>query len=414
MIEFGRKAELKRLFAFKGNGKIKVVTGLRRVGKSYLLSPLFKRELLSCGYSEEQIAELNLLGKDYGISTPTQLAEAIKKEIGRSTKFLIIDEAQLAGPGFAKVLLSFRSVRPDVDCYITGSNSDILSKDIVQQFKGMAKEIKVTPLTLSEIRESIPDYPLSKYLRFGGIPLVLNCVSDESKEEELRDLWANTYLSDIHDRFEGQLISERLQKEIIVFILTNITSPTSEKSIAKKILGRLHPSNEEIAQLHAEIGDLVQAARDAFLLIGFEQKGLVDSYEGTTQCPVGRMLKNYCADLGLLQIISESLSKDGDALENAVFLRILSKGFLPHGETVRKDDGRKGEVDFVYKDSQHTHFIQVAYMLNETNRYRELDFLAEQTPNRGSKTEVVCFDCRLDSIPDGIEIYQGEAFFTNR
>ncbi len=407
MIEFGRKKELKRLLSLRGNGKIKVVTGLRRCGKSYLLYPLFTRELLLRGISSADIVELNLVGKDYGIDTPEKLSKAIKESVGPNTKFLIVDEAQRAGDGFAGVFLALLSSRPDVDCYITGSNSDILSKDIVRQFKGKAKEVKVSPLTFAEIREAIPDYPFEKYLRFGGLPLILNCEDDESRETELRDLWENTYLSDIHDRFKGKLISERAQKGIIIGILSNITSPTSEKRITKTILGGLHQTKAETAQMHAEIGDLIQAARDSFLLIGFEQIGL----EPSNEWMIENSLKNYCVDVGLLRAISKSYSIDGDALENAVFLRIISKGCETHGEEIMRNDGTKGEVDFVYEKAGKTHFVQVAFLLSETNRHRELSFLEEKAGDSLFVPEMVCHECRIKDVPDGIHMFVGEEFF---
>ncbi len=403
MIEFPRENEIASLLKRRDNGKIKVVTGLRRCGKSFLLFTLFKRRLLSIGVKAEEIAELNVLEAGGKVFDPASLAGAIGKAMSARTKVLLLDEIQLAGEGFQRPLLSLLSLRPDIDCYVTGSNSRILSKDIVKLFKGKANEVRVSPLSLAEIRERIPGYPLESYLRFGGIPLVLNCETDEAREEELRDLWENTYLQDINERFKGRLLSERTKKEIVVHILSNLTSPTSERKIAKRIAARMHPSGEEWMETKAEVMDLVQAAQDSFLLIGFEQRR--DREDPRIETP----LKNYCVDLGLLRTISESASIDADVFENAAFLRLRAHGYAPYGLEVVCADGSKSEVDFVYEARGRTHLVQVAYFLTESNSRREIGYLAEQT--RACISELVCHDNYVRSIPGGIKVFVGKEFF---
>ena len=216
-MQIKRDRYLKQLIDFAWDGQVKVVTGIRRCGKSYLLNPLYKDYLLSTGVEEDHILSVALdLAKDIRYRDPLALASFVRERVsGSDGKFyLFVDEIQLSDEvpnpylpegkaiTFYDAMNDLRSL-PNLDIYVTGSNSKMLSGDILTEFRGRSDEIRMHPLTFSEYYSAVGgdrQEAFDVYAAFGGMPLVLARPDDEAKAAYLRSLFSEVYLKDIVDR----------------------------------------------------------------------------------------------------------------------------------------------------------------------------------------------------------------------
>lgn len=177
---FKRRKEVEKLISFIGNGKVNVVTGLRRSGKTYLLDTVFKNKLINETklYNESDFGLLYLDGENKNIREETQLDSKLSEFRQSNKKIVIIDEVQLVN-GFASSLKAFVKRNKDISVFVTGSNSDLLSKEIIDKFQGYAESLIVSPLTYKEILEEMSSYSLDSYLTFGGLPYVTKLADGE-------------------------------------------------------------------------------------------------------------------------------------------------------------------------------------------------------------------------------------------
>ena len=203
MKEIQRKVYLDRLISRRENGVIKIITGIRRCGKSYLLDPIFKNYLIQSGVREDHIIKLELdkeENKKYRDSHV--LNEYIKSLIkDKEMYYILLDEIQLV-EGFEAVLNGFLYER-NLDVYVTGSNSKFLSSDIITEFRGRGDEVKIFPLSFSEYIENFEGDKYeawNEYVLYGGLPLILSKKTDEEKAKYLKDLFEQTYIKDIVER----------------------------------------------------------------------------------------------------------------------------------------------------------------------------------------------------------------------
>ncbi len=209
MKKIERKEYLDKLINRKDNGLIKVITGIRRCGKSYLLDPIFMDYLKSIGIKDDHIIKLELdreKNKEY--LNAKALDEFIRSKITDSDMYyVILDEIQLV-EGFEYVLNGFLYEK-NIDVYVTGSNSKFLSSDIITEFRGRGDQIKAFPFSFSEVVEALDgnkdeSWPL--YVTYAGLPLVLSKKTDEEKSEYLKELFEQTYIKDIIERNNVQRI----------------------------------------------------------------------------------------------------------------------------------------------------------------------------------------------------------------
>lgn len=177
---FKRRKEVEKLISFIGNGKVNVVTGLRRSGKTYLLDTVFKNKLINETklYNESDFGLLYLDGENKNIREETQLDSKLSEFRQSNKKIVIIDEVQLVN-GFASSLKAFVKRNKDISVFVTGSNSDSLSKEIIDKFQGHAESLIVSPLTYKEILEEMSSCSLDSYLTFGGLPYVTKLADGE-------------------------------------------------------------------------------------------------------------------------------------------------------------------------------------------------------------------------------------------
>lgn len=242
MIEIKRDRYLNQLIEKQGNGAVKIVTGVRRCGKSYLLFELFRKHLLSEGVKKEHIIALSLdddENEEY--LDPAKLSQYLKSKITNEDDifYILLDEAQLAiteeeykGKGMIRLYGILNSLlrHRNVDIYITGSNSKFLSSDILTEFRGRGDEIRVHPLSFAEFMSVYSGDPYSgyrDYSLYGGLPYVVTAKTAEEKIRYLNNLFKNTYLRDIIDRhnLKGDIVMDTLV-DILSSDTATLTNPT--------------------------------------------------------------------------------------------------------------------------------------------------------------------------------------------
>ena len=250
-MEINRDIHLGRLIKSKHNGMIKVVTGIRRCGKSYLLMNLFRQHLLDEGVREDHIVMLDLENRrNKKLRDPDALLYWIDSQIveyknsGDVPKdewyYVMLDEVQLV-PEFEDVLNSYLSIK-NVDVYVTRSNSKFLSKDVITEFRGRGHEIHVTPLSMSEFVGAHPELTfaeaLDQYMTYGGLPVV--CLESDVREKEayLKGLFEKTYLTDIQERYHikgSEIMGELI--DVVASGIGGLTNPTKIENTFKTVKG---------------------------------------------------------------------------------------------------------------------------------------------------------------------------------
>lgn len=375
MADFKRTKEVNTLLSFLGNGKVNIVAGLRRVGKTYLLDTLLKNKLVHelKTYKENDIGILYLDSIDKDIRKEQQLDKELNKLANEKKKIIIIDEVQLVSD-FVSSLKAFVKVHPNITVYVTGSNSDILSKQIIAMFQGYAEMLVVNPLTYKEIIELIPQYSLDEYVAYGGLPYIV-LEKPEKKAIELSKIFNELYERDVNSKISSHLkyLSRNHIKEIINLVATS-TSPVSPAKEAKKLMKGLVRTNIDEILIAKEINDILSVFEDSFLL----KHILIDDYEKRTPLEnLGLNKKYYFSDNGLRYINCLSINKAmGCCLENAIFIHLAAKGITPTGYLIINDKNQiDGEIDFNYKVGKKQFLIQVTHTINKNDYKREIENL---------------------------------------
>ena len=216
MIYFERKEYLNKLISAEGNGMIKIITGIRRCGKSFLLFNIFRKHLLERGVTENHIIQVNLEDRrNRKLRDPDALLEYIDAQIVNKEKYyILLDEVQMVKE-FEDVLNSYLHVE-NAEVYVTGSNARFLSKDVITEFRGRGWEIRIHPLSFSEYYEVVGgemQQALETYYLYGGLPAVVQMGSPEAKQNYLREIYETVYLKDVLDR--NRLKNPEGMKELV-------------------------------------------------------------------------------------------------------------------------------------------------------------------------------------------------------
>lgn len=379
-MEIKRDIHLRRLINSKHNGMIKVVTGIRRCGKSYLLMNLFKQHLLDEGVSENHIVMLDLENRrNKKLRDPDNLLEWIDSQIveykatGDVPKeewyYVILDEIQLV-PEFEDVLNSYLSIR-NVDVYVTGSNSRFLSKDVITEFRGRGHEIHVTPLSLNEYIGANPgmtfEEALDLYLTYGGLPVV--CLEPDVREKEayLKGLFETTYLTDIQERYHirgDEVMSELI--DVVASGIGGLTNPTKIENTFKTV--------KKIGVGKNTIKQYLEILEESFLVrkaVRYDVKGR--KYIDTPQ-------KYYFEDLGLRNArIGFRQVEKTHLMENLVYNELRLHGYTVDVGVVthntKDSEGRSQrlhlEVDFVCNRGSERVYVQSAYALPDREKVEQ-------------------------------------------
>ena len=261
-MEIKRDAYLQQLIERKDNGMIKVITGIRRCGKSFLLFTIFKRYLLENGIGSDHIIEIALDGiENEELRDPKMCFKYIKDAVKDDGKYyLLLDEVQFM-PRFEEVLNSLLRMS-NIDVYVTGSNSRFLSSDIVTEFRGRGDEIRIYPLSFAEfysVYDGDYDDAWDDYMIYGGLPQVVGFQSERQKADYLKNIFANVYLKDVIERNKIQNVDEI---GILVDVLASaIGAPTNPSKIANTFA-----SQRQMTYTNKTISNHIDYLADAFLI----------------------------------------------------------------------------------------------------------------------------------------------------
>lgn len=359
MKEIQRKVYLDRLISRRENGVIKIITGIRRCGKSYLLDPIFKNYLIQSGVREDHIIKLELdkeENKKYRDSHV--LNEYIKSLIkDKEMYYILLDEIQLV-EGFEAVLNGFLYER-NLDVYVTGSNSKFLSSDIITEFRGRGDEVKIFPLSFSEYIENFEGDKYeawNEYVLYGGLPLILSKKTDEEKAKYLKDLFEQTYIKDIVERNNIQRVD--ILDSIINMLASSIGSLTNPKKIYDTFV-----SNGEKEISFNTVNSYIKYIEDAFII------NKSDRYDVKGKKYILTPQKYYFSDIGLRNArLNFRQQEENHIMENIIYNELIIRGYnVDVGVVEVRDDNKSRkqlEIDFVCNLGNKRYYIQSALNLD--------------------------------------------------
>lgn len=366
-----RSKYIDQLVRSKGNGLIKIVTGLRRSGKSFLLKKLFRQHLLDEGVAEDHIIIIDMESrKNKNFKDPDFLLDWVEKEMkDDSTYYIIIDEVQEVND-FVEVL-STLSVTEGADVYVTGSNSRFLSSDVVTEFRGRGDEIHVWPLSFAEfmsVYESSKEEGWAEYLMFGGLPQLLTQVGDDKKADFLRRLYRTVYLRDIYERNPIEMKAEF--EELSKTVASSIGAPVNAQNIANTFKSVSKVQDLSVKTISTYLGYM----QDSFLIEKSER------YDIKGRKYIGALYKYYYQDIGLRNaILSFRQNETTHIMENVIYNEMRMRGWLVDVGNIfhrfRNEAGKQQrvtlEVDFVCNKGSERIYIQSAYKMPDVEKMEQ-------------------------------------------
>lgn len=374
-MQIKREFYLQQLINGKQNGLIKIVTGIRRCGKSFLLFKLFKQHLLKAGVDAEHIIQIALDDiESADLREPLTLYKCIKAKMkDDDLYYILLDEVQLV-PRFEDVLNSLLRI-DNADVYVTGSNSKFLSSDIITEFRGRGDEIHLYPLSLSEYCEGTglsPAEAWKDYYTYGGLPHILALETEKKKFDYLDNLFESVYLIDILER---QRIKNKAEfEELVKIIASGIGAPTNPAKLANTFKS-VKNVNIDPTTIDRYLGYM----QDAFLIEKSER------YDVKGKKYIGSFAKYYYSDLGLRNVIlGLRQQEETHIMENIIYNELRRRGCKVDVGMVEQrfvdDDGKwkrkQLEVDFVVNQGNQRYYIQSALALpNEDKRKQEMGSL---------------------------------------
>lgn len=368
--QINRDKYLDKLVHAIGNRMIKVVTGMRRCGKSYLLFTIFHNYLLEHGTDEDHIIEVDLENrKNKALRDPDALLDYIFSRItDKEHYFVLLDEVQLV-PEFEDVLNSFLK-ESNVDVFVTGSNAKFLSKDVITEFRGRGDEIRIHPLSYKEFadfRNGEPLMMLREYLTYGGLPQVVTETDDRKKVAYLKQQFTHTYLKDIRERY-GIMNDDDLD-ELVSTIASTVGSLTNPTNLANAFR-----SEKKSGITRDTIAKYLEYMEDAFMI----ERSVRYDIRGKRY--IDTPYKYYFGDVGLRNARIDFRQKDdGHLMENMLYNELRGLGFsVDVGQVIveqRDDEGKRKrvtlEVDFVCNMGYNRVYIQSAYEMGDEAKVRQ-------------------------------------------
>lgn len=408
-----RDTYIDQLVRSKGNGLIKIVTGIRRSGKSFLLKKLFRQRLLDDGVQDDHIIIIDMESrKNKTFKDPDYLLDWVDNAMkDDSTYYIIIDEVQEVND-FVEVLSSL-SVTEGADVYVTGSNSRFLSTDVVTEFRGRGDEIHVWPLSFKEfvsVYEGSKEDAWAEYIMFGGLPQLLTQVGDDKKGDFLRRLYCTVYLRDIYERNEIDLKSEF--EELSKTIASSIGAPVSARKIADTFKSVSNVQNITDKTVAMYLGYM----QDAFLIEKSER------YDIKGRKYIGSLSKYYYQDIGLRNaILSFRQNESTHIMENIIYNEMRMRGWLVDVgnvfNRVRNADGQQLritlEVDFVCNKGSKRIYIQSAWKMPNAEKLEQEKRSLKLVDDSFRKMIIVGEHTKSWSDEDGIQIISIYDFLQN-
>ena len=368
-MEIKRNKYLNDLIIRMNNGMIKVVTGIRRSGKSYLIFKIFKKYLLQNNVPESHIISIILDKREERVyRNPNVILEYIKSKIIDSDKYyILIDEIQLL-ENFEEVLNSLLNIE-NLDVYITGSNSRFLSKDVITEFRGRGDEIHIYPLTFKEYMQVKEDiyHGWADYVIYGGLPLTATMKTEEQKIKYLSNIFEETYIKDIKDRYKIEKIQEL--NDLINVLASSIGSLTN----STKIESTFKSSLQSDISLNT-IRQYIDYLKDAFLI------SEVNRYDVKGRKYIGTPVKYFFEDIGLRNArLGFRQIEETHLMENIIYNELRARGFQVDVGVVpiRKisNDGKRVrtqlEVDFIATLGSRKYYIQSAFAIPDESKEKQ-------------------------------------------
>lgn len=361
-MEVKRNEYLQKLISRKENGMIKVITGIRRCGKSYLLFNIFKNYLINNGVMMDHIIELSLddiRNRDY--RKPEALYNFVKNKVVDSAMYyILLDEVQFV-ENFEEVLNSFLHIK-NLDTYVTGSNAKFLSKDIITEFRGRGDEIKVYPLSFKEfvsVFEGTKESAFHEYMYYGGLPQIVLMSTHEQKSSYLLNLFKETYMKDIIDRNK---IAETSQLDELI----NIISSSIGSLINPNKLSNTFKSIEKSTISPQTISKYINYLGDSFLL----EK--CDRYDVKGKRYINTPYKLYFTDTGLRNArINFRQVEESHLMENVIYNELKIKGYsvdvgvisVNENNNLLSTSRKQLEIDFVCNKGSKRIYVQSSLSL---------------------------------------------------
>jgi len=401
-MKIERPIYMQQLIDSKDNGLIKIVTGLRRVGKSYLLKTLFKEYLLGEGIRKDHVLIIDLEDRrNKAFRNPDYLLDWVDAQMKDDEQYyIIIDEVQRVDE-FVDMLGTLVG-KENADVYVTGSNSHFLSSDIATEFRGRGDEIHVWPLTFKEFMTAYEGDIVDgwqEYYTYGGLPKILSIKGEDRKATYLRNLYRTVYLSDIYERHEIENKAEF--EELVRILASSIGSPVNPTNLANTFKSVKRLNNITDKTIETYIGYLT----DAFLIEKSERYDIKGKkYIGTTP-------KYYFKDLGLRNaILSFRQTEENHLMENVIYNEMRYRGFLVDvGNVIIRMKNEKGEwqrvtleVDFVCNLGSRRYYLQSAYRLPDEEKQKQEKRSLEQIKDSFKKIVIVGERMKLRRDDNGI------------
>lgn len=374
-MQIKRDFYLQQLVDGKQNGLIKIVTGIRRCGKSFLLFKLFRQYLLDVGVDSDHIIQIALDDiENANLREPLPLYKCIKaKMTDEELYYILLDEVQLV-PRFEEVLNSLLRI-DNADVYVTGSNSKFLSSDIITEFRGRGDEIHLYPLSLSEYCEGAglsPAEAWKDYYTYGGLPHTLSLGTEKKKIDYLNNLFESVYLIDILERHRIKNKAEF--EELVKIIASGIGAPTNPTKL-ENTFKSVKKVNIDSVTISRYLGYM----QDAFLIEKAER------YDVKEKKYIGSLAKYYFTDIGLRNaILGLRQQEETHIMENIIYNELRRRGCKVDVGMVEQrfvdNDGKwqrkQLEVDFVVNEGNRRYYIQSALALpGEEKRKQEMGSL---------------------------------------
>lgn len=387
-MEIKRDKYLNDLIIRMHNGLIKVVTGVRRCGKSYLVFHLFKSYLLESGVNEEHIIEIELdLRKNRKYRDPDTILDYIESRMtDDGDYYILLDEVQML-PDFEEVLNSLLHEK-NADVYVTGSNSKFLSKDVITEFRGRGDEVHMHPLSFKEfmqVYEGDVYHGWADYVVYGGLPLILTMKTEDQKAAYLETLFTETYIKDIVERNKIEKVQELGDLiNILASAVGSLSNPTKIESTFKSVIQSGISENT--------IRDYIGYLEEAYLISKAER------YDVKGRKYIGSPLKYYFEDVGLRNArLGFRQVEETHLMENIIYNELISRGYRVDVGVVpireRDSEGnlkrKQLEVDFVANMGSQRYYIQSAFSIPDEVKARQEKSSLENVGDSFKKIVVV-------------------------
>ncbi|MDE6963398.1 MAG: ATP-binding protein [Lachnospiraceae bacterium] len=387
-MEIERNEYLNQLILRKNNGMIKVITGIRRCGKSFLLFNIFKKYLMENGVNENHIIEIALDSiENEELRNPRVCNQYVKTAVkDKENYYLLLDEIQFM-PRFEEMLNGLLRIS-NIDIYVTGSNSRFLSSDIITEFRGRGDEIRVYPLSFAEfysVYDGEYEDAWNDYMIYGGLPQVAGFQTERQKAEYLKNIFTNVYLKDVVER-NGIQSSDGLGTlvDILASAIGASTNPTR--------ISNTFASERQLSYTNKTISKHIDYLEEAFLI------SKSNRYDIKGRKYIGANLKYYFTDIGLRNArLNFRQQEPTHIMENIVYNELLIRGYnvdtgiidLYGKNQERKRVRKQLEVDFVVNQGSQRYYIQVAYDMTSKEKQTQEFYSLRNIPDSFKKIVIV-------------------------